>query len=154
MAIFNYVQLLAVMLLLWQCNDHETPLTDRDVRFNEVFMISEGEQVKVTGEAEQLLLKLGQVQDSRCPTDATCVWAGNATIELVASNRLQQDQRLELCIGDCQTGPIRSNHIFKKEIGGVMYEFTLLDVTPYPTIKPSDRKREAKLLIKPEIAKN
>lgn len=150
MALLNYIKLLAIMLLIGQCNDAEALLQGREVRFNETFMISAGEDVTVVGEGETLTLRLEEVVDSRCPTDVTCVWAGNAITNFIVGNAGEQNVGLQFCILDCRTGPIRSTHVQKQTIGGHVYEFTLLDVLPYPTTSNHDRTKEAKLIIKPE----
>lgn len=69
-----------------------------------------------------LMLIFEQVlQDSRCPADVTCVWSGEAVIDLLAIQAGQDPQRLEL-----STLPEKSKAaIFD-------YVIELRQVAPYP----------------------
>jgi hypothetical protein len=151
MIVLNYLNILALMFLMLQCQDTEELIKKREVKFNEEFVISNGEQVKVVGQGEPLLVTLNQIEDSRCPSDVTCIWAGNATIVLMVANKLEQDQTVRLCIGDCKSGPIRSNHLHVQKVGGIGYEFTLLDVMPYPNTSTKESGKDSKLIIRTEL---
>jgi hypothetical protein len=69
---------LSLLSLLWQ---GQTPEPVKEVPLNEEFTIKVGQQVEVTG--ANLKITLTSVdEDSRCPVDVECVWAGNAKMNL------------------------------------------------------------------------
>lgn len=56
------------------------PTASKNVDFNTPFVIQYGETIAIP--SIQLLLTLRDVSDSRCPTGAVCIWAGEAAIIL------------------------------------------------------------------------
>lgn len=62
----------------------------------------------------------GISEDSRCPTDVQCVWAGNASIRLTLSS----GDRTELAILNSTLAP--------QETSFVGYTIGFRDLTPYP----------------------
>ena len=68
-----------------------SPHTNLDVvRPGREFKLRAGQQVTVKG--TKLRIRLIAVEnDSRCPSDVTCVWAGNAAVQLQLSTGRQQD---------------------------------------------------------------
>jgi len=50
------------------------------------FALSPGKTATLSGENTQITFR-GVVSDSRCPVDVTCVWAGDASIELTIVQR-------------------------------------------------------------------
>jgi hypothetical protein len=54
-------------------------------RLGRPFTLRVGRQIALQG--QELRLRFAEVtQDSRCPVDVTCVWAGNAAVRLWMSN--------------------------------------------------------------------
>src|SRR2546423_470463 len=85
----------------------------------------------------KISIKLDSVlNDSRCPAEAECVWAGMATVRFVFTTENQQNI-FSLSIG---SGPIKSDTI----ING--YKIKLIALNPYPeinkVIKESDYTAE------------
>ncbi len=71
------------------------------------------------------------VEDSRCPTGAQCVWAGNAKIKIEVSVPKGETKTFDI---NTETGPKGD------QIGG--YAVTLDSLTPYPNAnKPTDIKK-------------
>lgn len=143
-----------LMLLLWQRNETDTALRNREVRFGETFTIEQGEQVNVVGEGEPLLLQLKVVNDSRCPANAVCGWLGNATATLKASNAQEKEKELQMCIGDCRPEPARSKHTLSATIGEENYELTLKNSMPYPGQEQTDEVKQIKLMVEQVTEKN
>ena len=73
------------------------PATDvKQVALNQEFEIKIGERVSVEG----LKLSFEAVtEDSRCPVDVTCVWAGNAKVILKLSRLRRRASQLKLNTG-------------------------------------------------------
>jgi len=59
------------------------------------------------------------IDDSRCPTDVTCIWEGRASITLHVFDQIQN-----------QTITLTTDKIQSKNVGS--YEIKLIDVLPYP----------------------
>ena len=61
------------------------------------------------------------VEDSRCPKDANCVWAGNAKVTIRVTGRRGQSKTFDL-----------NTNLPEKSARFDGYEITLGNVTPYP----------------------
>jgi hypothetical protein len=70
---------------------------------------------------DRLRIRFVAVEDSRCPADANCVWAGTAKVTIRVSNSRGKSQTFEL-----NTNPQGKSARFDG------YEITLGEVTPYP----------------------
>lgn len=107
--------------------------TVSEVEPGEVFTLAPGQTVKVNG-AELTIRFIEVAEDSRCPVDATCVWAGDAVVVVETVLRsVEQVFGLHSTPGTA-TGP-----------GSVAldgFELTLVDVRPEPRaglpIRPED----------------
>jgi hypothetical protein len=73
------------------------PVSDvKQVALNQEFEIKVGERVSVEG----LKISFETVaEDSRCPVDVTCVWAGNAKVILKLSKTGRRPARINLNTG-------------------------------------------------------
>lgn len=92
-------------------------------------------KVKYGGEAtyQDLSITLVDVpDDSRCPVDAQCVWAGNARVQLV----------LKLAQGNPTQVELNTHDSMQRSVEFEGYTITLADLHPYPvlnsTIDPRD----------------
>lgn len=92
-------------------------------RVGRPFTLRAGRQVTLKG--EKLSIKFAAVtQDSRCPSDVTCVWAGNAAVRLDVSTNRKNGKSLTLNTG-------RSSSLAgEAEYQG--YKVKLVDLGPYP----------------------
>ena len=101
-------------------------------RAGQEFAIKVDQQVKLEG-ADLALKFVGVGQDSRCPSNVNCVWAGDAEIAL----ELVQDKCTTALKLHTHTGPSTSN---EGKVGGFRVKLVKLD--PYPhterKISPSD----------------
>ncbi|HEY8560297.1 MAG TPA: hypothetical protein VIL74_07960 [Pyrinomonadaceae bacterium] len=70
---------------------------------------------------DRLRIKFVAVEDSRCPADANCVWAGNAKVTIKVTNRRGQSQTLDL-----------NTNLQAKSARFDGYEIALGEVSPYP----------------------
>ncbi len=97
------------------------------VRLGREFKLRVGQRVALKG--TRLQIKFAAVEnDSRCPSDVTCVWAGNAAV------------RFQLSAGRGNktiTLNTSSNSTFVRENEYLGYKVKLVDLSPYPR---SDRK--------------
>ena len=95
-------------------------------RLGHPFNLRAGRQVTI--KAERLRIKFVAVEsDSRCPSDVTCIWAGNAAVQLDASTSRRENKSLVL------------NTNMSSSLPGEMqyhgYKLRLLRLNPYPSSK-------------------
>jgi len=90
---------------------------------------------------QNLTLRLIAVEDSRCATGVTCIWAGQLVVTLEVSNDLGEQQEVKL---------IRKRE--PEEATAFGYSLLLLDVEPHPkegkVIQASDQ------IVKLQMQKN
>ena len=99
----------------------------KDARPNREFKLKVGQRVTLKGTRLQIKF-ISVANDSRCPSDVTCVWAGNAAA------------RFQLSTGRSQkmvTLNTSGNATFVREVEYKGYKVKLVDLSPYPR---SDRK--------------
>jgi hypothetical protein len=78
------------------------------------------------------------IEDSRCPRDVNCIWAGNAKVKLLVSKGKKRSQEVELNTG-----------IEPTTVSVFGYEVSIKELTPYPdTSKPSNDVPAARILVK------
>ena len=111
-----FVAFLAIVLTFSGCGSSEI-----QVRLNEEFSLSVGQHVVVTG--EDLRIRFEEVvEDSRCPRDVTCVWAGRVTC-IIELTQVGPSYRMVL------TEPGLTDEYSRERYEE--YELTF-HVTPYP----------------------
>lgn len=85
----------------------------------ETFTLGIGGRVSIVG--TPLVLTFQRlVEDSRCPPDVTCVWSGNARIEL------------DVRIGTEHTAVLLNTHVDAREAIVDVFRITLVELTPPP----------------------
>ena len=100
------------------------------VRLGQEFKLRVGQQAAVEGEGLRVRFA-AVVNDSRCPADVTCVWAGNAEVQIEAeAGGSREDLKLNTHGGDG----------FPKEARHKQYSVGLVSLSPHPR---TDRKTVA-----------
>ena len=84
---------------------------------------------KVTSAGKVTIKFVSVVEDSRCPINARCVWAGNARVKLAVSVGKAAARTIELNSG-----------VEPRSIKADGYVFTFVELTPYPGDHPDDIK--------------
>jgi hypothetical protein len=99
------------------------------VALNERFTLAPGQRVQVEGASFQLEF-VAVRDDSRCPADVVCVWAGDAVVQVRVIEAAQADY--ELHAGDPARGAASHRQT----------RIELVELQPYPfssrTIAPAD----------------
>lgn len=73
----------------------ESPLTNHVYDYNEEFEMTLGEEVRIGRERIQVEF-VDVLEDSRCPSNVTCVWAGNGKVQIrFDRNNIQLNTYLE-----------------------------------------------------------
>jgi hypothetical protein len=103
---------------------------ERVIVLDQEFKLKIGERAKAPREGLQVEFD-SVPEDSRCPKDVTCVWAGNAKILLKVKKDALKPANVEL-----------NTNINPKTFRYLEYELSLKELRPYPesntTIKSSD----------------
>lgn len=119
-------------------NEVSAPLRDEPTPtpgYQEIVKLAQGETVAVDGGS--LDLELTEVNDSRCPADASCVWAGFVAVTIRARPRGGDDSSVTLSSRDEEPVTLRDGHILR-----------LVDVVPYPgTGVPDDTPQVAHVMV-------
>lgn len=114
-----FLVLLCIVLAVSSCSQ----LDDVQGFLNEELCLSIGQHASVTG--EDLAVSFEEVtEDSRCPSDVTCVWAGRVSC-LVELTHASSSDRMTL------TEPGLTSEYAKEEYEGYQLAF---HVTPYPEV--------------------
>jgi hypothetical protein len=90
-------------------------LEPKEIKLDESFMIKLHQTVSI----DNLDVTFWGIDDSRCPSDVTCIWEGRASITLHIYNQTQY-QTIILTTGENTTSYVDS------------YEINLIDILPYP----------------------
>jgi hypothetical protein len=105
-----------------------------EVALNEEFELGLGQSVRVAGHSTVLTFERVR-EDSRCPVDVTCVWAGNAVVVLRVG-RDQPTTAVEL------NTTLEPNHA---AVEGMELELRSLEPSPRSGETLSDRSYRARL---------
>ncbi|RNI28574.1 hypothetical protein [Rufibacter latericius] len=73
---------------------------------------------------QNLTLTLQKIEDSRCPKDVLCIWAGVAVAQVQLQDSTGESVSQTLSLGE----------MAKISLGTKTYQLTLREVTPYPRI--------------------
>lgn len=117
--------------------------------FNQAFTLQQHSQVILTDSAAEhrVVISLGNVLDSRCPSDVLCIQAGSAEVNLSMSALNGESAVVTLGIGGnkiVKPQPVKVNQI---QLAGATYTITVLDVTPYPTATGPQFSKNARLIV-------
>lgn len=127
--------LFTVIILLSSC-DKET------YKINGSFELEENQSINISDKYTNLQLKLESIQDYRCPADAACIRAGNATVRLRITESSGTALVSELCIGECRTKFNRQDTSIVN-IGNTRISVILENVNPYPNTGNSNVTKNA-----------
>ncbi|MGL5830932.1 MAG: hypothetical protein ACRCZE_02165 [Candidatus Altimarinota bacterium] len=113
----------------------ETESTNDSAQPDQPFSLALGESMIF--QPAGLTIQFTEVKsDSRCPSDVVCVWAGEATIHIIATTQGPAVEA-DLVLGDSSNDSIQ----LRGDVGGA-YNLKFLDLTPYPSSKsPSDNNQ-------------
>jgi hypothetical protein len=120
---------LVVCLSLWGCDKQQntTPqaATELSVPLGKPTALNSTNLAGVS-------LNVEKVEDSRCPINALCVWAGVAKVTLAVKQGMES-RLLVLGIPNCSSCTPELSATQQVVIGSNRYRITLKEVSPYPT---------------------
>ncbi len=98
----------------------------RTTMLDKNFVLRVGEEIVLAKQG--LKIKFVSVpEDSRCPTNVNCIWAGNARVMLHVGKVTGKPFKLEL-----NTNPGAATNMAAGERGSGIYEINLVEVSPHP----------------------
>ncbi|AFK02888.1 hypothetical protein Emtol_1746 [Emticicia oligotrophica DSM 17448] len=108
-------------------DDTLPPLASKvELSFDTELTFQEGVKIKVT-----------KVEDSRCPQNTTCIWAGMARVFFTITDKgVSKDSSI-----DFEAKPINTT----VDINGVKYQVEITDVLPYPKNATSINQNDYKV---------
>jgi len=98
-----------------------------------------GETAKI-GDATVKFVQV--LEDSRCPLDVTCIWAGRARVQLEVALKDKEAVQKVVIIGQTRPGESRNQVLFDSE--GTYLKANA--VTPYPTSEDNGNRAYAVLI--------
>jgi hypothetical protein len=108
------------MVLVSACSTHSPLDPQISAVLDDTFTLRVGQEVTFTGEPLRILFE-EVPEDSRCPLQVLCVWAGNAIVRLRVGTATANAQRIEL------------NTTLEPHVISVLgYEISLERLDPYP----------------------
>jgi len=126
--------LIGISLVIFGCVSEDKG--DIQAKLNESFSLRINESAYI--QSENLLINFTDVaQDSRCPSDVLCVWAGSVTIHLKVSKRSGDTGSMHGLVLSTENDTATFTDSFNNS-----YSIEMVDVAPYPvstkTIDPSE----------------
>ncbi len=112
-------------VLIYSCDKEKVPVDDKE-KTPVKFELGIEKSFKINGKYQSddysLKFKLTEINDSRCPTDVVCVWAGKADVKIEVESPVA---------GSIVLSTINNNYNNSIDTIG-NYSFELIDVLPYP----------------------
>ncbi len=81
---------------------------------------------------------LDVLEDSRCPTGTTCIWAGRAKMLIEVTENGQQPQQIEVILDKKLPGENTDNILFSNDV----FAITAVGLSPYPSIEGGKIQKE------------
>ncbi len=95
---------------------------------------------------QDVTVQVDSIQDSRCPVNADCIWAGNAVVRFTLSDQTNH-QPGSLCLGACgQSLKVRDS--VNVLLGSDRYQVVLTEVRPFPGTDPKNTQPQAVIQVK------
>ena len=95
-----------------------------------------------TKQVDNLTYRFSDVSDSRCPSDAVCVWSGYVSVDLDI-----EDSNLVLTETLCDLEFDLSDLVCGPEIEVFNVRITLVSVDPYPSVSQPVEKEDYKVTL-------
>jgi FKBP-type peptidyl-prolyl cis-trans isomerase 2 len=123
------IQIVVAIVLMIGCKKEDSAIPVSSATLKNRFEVKPNESVQIKDGSGVILVKLVQVNDSRCPVNANCIRAGEAKVKLDVNVNGVANNGLELCLACDATMNIPTN----KTIGS-KYKITLVEVSPFPEL--------------------
>ncbi|HEX8425270.1 hypothetical protein [Hymenobacter sp.] len=111
------------LLGLMQCSKKDS---DQVAALDQTIKLQNKQSTTVKAVGTDVQLTVTNIADSRCPSDVTCVWGGQANVNVELRDKAGTMQAADLCLGACQ------NDSAAVVLDAVPYWLCLTAVDPYP----------------------
>ncbi|SRX52717.1 hypothetical protein AEQU1_00586 [Aequorivita sp. CIP111184] len=101
--------------------------------------VPKGETVILKGVSIKFL---DVVEDSRCPTGVTCIWAGRAIVKVEVTSNGTKEEKM-LTFGEVRPGEEKNTNIYSSS----KFSINGLTLNPYPTSESTGKDKGYVLLI-------
>ncbi|AWV96672.1 hypothetical protein [Arcticibacterium luteifluviistationis] len=111
--------------------------TSKNIEPNQEIEIAEKATYELTIDSKDISIKVSKIEDSRCPENVVCVWAGEATVtfDLIVNEKLFSNK--QLCLQcDTESGTPQEIIIENNTI-------KLIAVSPFPNLENSPVNKTA-----------
>jgi hypothetical protein len=137
--IFGSILLFMVCFVACEKSSDDSPVFD----LGEIVVIKKAEQIYLAkNTSAQLKIMVSDINDSRCPMNATCIWAGEAVVKLSVTNTAEHSASFDLIY---RTDAKKDTVDFS--IDQKAYRAILNNVTPYPITGVVQDSSKAEILI-------
>ncbi|MBC5993418.1 hypothetical protein [Pontibacter cellulosilyticus] len=92
-------------------------------------------------EGDPVVIKVASINDSRCPTGVSCMWAGKADVALSLGTKNGETVNLNLCLGQCANKTFNETDSSTITLDGIKYKLVLLQINPYPTTENATQQK-------------
>lgn len=138
--IFGSIMVLLLLVIACQKQELNVPSVD----FGTKVKIDLNQTAIIGKNTNQLVVKVEQINDSRCPSDVNCITAGDAMVSLVVIDDKEYQTSFDLFIGQ------KSN--FKEDtlafsINQKNYKMIVFGVSPYPKAKQIQTDKNVELAV-------
>lgn len=110
-----------------------------NVHFNHQLQVFKDQPFKID---DDLSVKLNTINDSRCPKNVQCIWAGNVVVNLSLLKNDKEADTDNLCLG---CNPNSDTKIF--DVNGKQYKIKLIEVNPYPDSSNANPDDKASVIV-------
>ena len=138
---------IATLLLVGACKA-TTPVAPATA--TEVLALVYKQPLALDGSAGGSQLEFSDVEDSRCPTGAQCIWAGEARVTLTLTESSTAPQQVRLGLNPGPKGPNALPDSLSVVLHRQPYWVRLLSVTPYPSLNGTPGPKVATVRLRPQ----
>lgn len=145
------------VVLMAQCGDEtatsqaqntDTPMQTNGQNFGQEVRVDYQNKATIGSGDAALTVTFQELMDSRCPENVNCIQHGKAEVILSATNQQGTNERIKLCLGDCQQGQaIRETDSVTTFVGQTKYTFSLRNVNPYPGSEEDGETKYVRLIV-------
>jgi hypothetical protein len=139
----RYFLLVLTIAGMMSCKSSGVDKKEEGIRYKETVTLNDVPKASLT---------FFGLADSRCPENVNCVWAGNATVDLLLSGVTTEggvNEHVKMCLGQCGQ---KFNEVdtLDKKFAGEDYRLILTAVKPYPKIDSTRKIEDTYILLKIE----
>jgi len=109
------------------------------------YVIKSGQSLSIPKNRNLATLTASDFADSRCPTNAICVWEGVGTGKFKFKDD-SKEQVIELCLGGCAV--VSKSKTQDITLNNINYTIELIELSPYPGTGTANSTKKATIVLK------